>query len=174
VPASERARELALAAAQAAADKKAHDIVIIDVADQLVITDAFLLAAAPNERQVQAIVDAIQEKLLDLPEKAKPVRREGERAGRWVLLDYIDLVVHVQHSEEREFYSLDRLWKDCPTIPFEDSALANRDQASLGLDEHGNGAGGLSGDDLADNDLGERDLAGSARSSRAATAGDAA
>jgi ribosome-associated protein len=68
-------------------------------------------------------VDAIEEKLLELPEKAKPVRREGERAGRWVLLDYVDLVVHVQHSEEREFYSLDRLWKDCPTIPFADRDL---------------------------------------------------
>jgi len=127
VPASERAVELALAAAQAAADKKADDIVIIDVADQLVITDAFLVASAPNERQVQAIVDAIEERLLDLPEKAKPVRREGERAGRWVLLDYVDLVVHVQHSEEREFYSLDRLWKDCPTIPFVDRDLVQAD-----------------------------------------------
>ena len=78
MPASERAVELALAAAQAAADKKADDIVIIDVADQLVITDAFLVASAPNERQVQAIVDAIEEALLALPEKAKPVRREGE------------------------------------------------------------------------------------------------
>jgi ribosome-associated protein len=129
VPASERAIELALAAAQAAADKKANDIVILDVADQLVITDAFLVASAPNERQVQAIVDAIEERLVELPEKAKPVRREGERAGRWVLLDYVDLVVHVQHSEEREFYSLDRLWKDCPTIPFVDRDLvpAERD-----------------------------------------------
>jgi ribosome-associated protein len=129
VPASERAIELALAAAQAAADKKANDIVILDVADQLVITDAFLVASAPNERQVQAIVDAIEERLVELPEKAKPVRREGERAGRWVLLDYVDLVVHVQHSEEREFYSLDRLWKDCPTIPFIDRDLvpAERD-----------------------------------------------
>jgi ribosome-associated protein len=127
VPASERAVELALAAAQAAADKKADDIVIIDVADQLVITDAFLVASAPNERQVQAIVDAIEERLLDLPEKAKPVRREGERGGRWVLLDYVDLVVHVQHSEEREFYALDRLWKDCPTIPFVDRDLVQAD-----------------------------------------------
>jgi len=127
VPASERAVELALAAAQAAADKKADDIVIIDVAEQLVITDAFLVASAPNERQVQAIVDAIEERLLDLPEKAKPVRREGERGGRWVLLDYVDLVVHVQHSEEREFYSLDRLWKDCPTIPFLDRDLVPAD-----------------------------------------------
>lgn len=124
MPASERAHELALAAAQAAADKKANDIVILDVADQLVITDAFLLASAPNERQVLAVVDAIEERLLQLPEKAKPVRREGERSGRWVLLDYVDIVVHVQHSEEREFYALDRLWKDCARIPFLDRDLA--------------------------------------------------
>jgi ribosome-associated protein len=124
----DRARELALAAAQAAADKKADDIVIIDVGDQLVITDAFLIASAPNERQVQAIVDAIEESLLQLPEKAKPVRREGERAGRWVLLDYIDIVVHVQHSEEREYYALDRLWKDCPIVPFVDRDLVNADR----------------------------------------------
>lgn len=121
--ASERAREMALSAAQAAADKKAQDIVLIDVADQMVITDIFVLASAPNERQVQAIVDAIEEALVSLPEKAKPVRREGERSGRWVLLDYVDIVVHVQHTEEREFYALDRLWKDCPTIPFVDRAL---------------------------------------------------
>ena len=129
MPASERAVELALAAAQAAADKKANDIVILDVSDQLAITDAFVLASAPNERQVQAIVDAVEERLLGLPEKAKPVRREGQRSGRWVLLDYVDIVVHVQHSEEREFYALDRLWKDCPTIPFVDRDLvpAERD-----------------------------------------------
>jgi ribosome-associated protein len=127
VPASERSVELALAAAQAAADKKAENIVIIDVADQLVITDVFLVASAPNERQVIAIVDAIEERLLGLPEKAKPVRREGERAGRWVLLDYVDIVVHIQHDEEREFYSLDRLWRDCPTIPFVDRDLVEAD-----------------------------------------------
>jgi ribosome-associated protein len=128
VPASERAVELALAAAQAAADKKANDIVILDVAEQLVITDVFVVASAPNERQVQAIVDAIEERLVELPEKAKPARREGERAGRWVLLDYIDIVVHVQHSEEREMYALDRLWKDCPTIPFVDRDLVPADR----------------------------------------------
>jgi ribosome-associated protein len=127
VPASERALELALAAAQAAADKKADDIAIIDVADQLVITDVFVIASAPNERQVLAIVDAIEERLVQLPEKAKPVRREGERAGRWVLLDYVDAVVHVQHTEEREFYSLDRLWKDCPRVPFVDRDLVDED-----------------------------------------------
>jgi len=131
---------MALAAAQAAADKKAHDIVILDVADQLVITDAFVIASAPNERQVLAIVDAIEEKLLELPEKAKPVRREGERGGRWVLLDYIDVVVHVQHSEEREFYALDRLWRDCPEIPFMDRDLVEAEQGG-GPDAGVGGAG---------------------------------
>ena len=123
------ARRLALVAANAAADKKASDVIVLDVSDQLVITDCFVIASAPNERQVQAIVDAIEERLLGLPEKAKPVRREGQRSGRWVLLDYVDIVVHVQHSEEREFYALDRLWKDCPTIPFVDRDLvpAERD-----------------------------------------------
>ena len=126
MPASERALELALAAAQAAADKKAENIVILDVADQLVITDAFLLASAPNERHVISIVDAIEESLLQLPEKVKPVRREGERAGRWVLLDYVDIVVHVQHSEERGFYALERLWKDCPELELPADAKATR------------------------------------------------
>jgi ribosome-associated protein len=143
VPASERSVELALTAAQAAADKKAQDIVIIDVGDQLVITDAFLLASAPNERQVLSIVDAIEERLLQLPEKAKPVRREGERAGRWVLLDYVDVVVHVQHTEERQFYSLDRLWKDCPVIPFVDRDLA---EAGAGATT---GSGAPAADDVA-------------------------
>lgn len=129
MPATERALELALAAAQAAADKKADNIVILDVADQLVITDAFVLASAPNERQVLAIVDAIEEQLLNLPDKAKPVRREGQREGRWVLLDYVDIVVHVQHTEEREFYTLDRLWKDCPRVPFVDRDLADHEVA---------------------------------------------
>jgi ribosome-associated protein len=114
---------MALTAAQAAADKKAEKITILDVSEHLVITDVFVLASAPNERQVQAIVDAIEEALLLMPEKAKPVRREGERAGRWVLLDFNDIVVHVQHSDEREFYALDRLWKDCPHIEFVDRAL---------------------------------------------------
>ena len=130
MPVTERARELALTAAQAAADKKAQDIVLIDVADQLYITDAFVIASASNERQVGSIVDAIEEALLGLPEKAKPVRREGERQGRWVLLDYIDVVIHIQHAEEREFYALDKLWKDCPTIEFVDRDLAEAESSS--------------------------------------------
>ncbi|PZS36601.1 MAG: ribosome silencing factor [Pseudonocardiales bacterium] len=118
--ASEGATALALAAAQAAADKLATDIAILDVSEQLVITDVFVIASAPSERQVQAVVEEVEERLRGLG--VKPVRREGERAGRWVLLDYIDIVVHVQHLEERAFYALERLWKDCPVIAFADAA----------------------------------------------------
>jgi ribosome-associated protein len=114
VPASDRAIELARIAATAAEDKLATDVLALDVSDQLVITDIFLLASAPNDRQVKAIVDAIEEALL--AQGAKPVRREGTREGRWVLLDYVDVVVHVQHSDEREYYSLERLWRDCPPL----------------------------------------------------------
>jgi ribosome-associated protein len=128
VSATDRATELALAAAQAAADKLAVDIVVLDVSEQLVITDAFLIASAPNERQVQAIVDEIEDRLRPLG--AKPVRREGEREGRWVLLDFVDIVVHVQHAEERTFYELERLWKDCPVIPFTDAAKATAERGT--------------------------------------------
>ncbi len=115
--ATEQARELALIAAHAAAGKKAHEIVLLDVSDQLVITDCFVIASASNERQVQAIVEAVEEKMRYAGTKA--VRREGAREGRWVLLDFVDVVVHVQHAQERSFYGLERLWKDCPTIPFD-------------------------------------------------------
>ena len=112
--ASPRAVELVTAAALAAADKLGQHIEAFDVSDRLAITDAFLLASAPNDRQVKAIVDEIEERLRAL--EAKPVRREGMQEGRWVLLDYGDIVVHVQHAEERVFYALERLWKDCPVV----------------------------------------------------------
>jgi ribosome-associated protein len=122
MPATERAVELLTAAAEAAHDKLAENVVAFDVSEQLAITDAFLIASATNDRQVRAIVDAIEEKLRGLD--AKPVRREGEREGRWVLLDYLDVVIHVQHDEERTFYSLERLWRDCPVIPLPESVPA--------------------------------------------------
>ena len=112
--ATDEARRLALVAANAAADKKAHDVMVLDVSDQLVITDVFVIASAPNERQVGAIVDAVEEALFKLG--AKPLRREGKGAGRWVLVDFGDVVVHVQHAEDRVYYALERLWKDCPLI----------------------------------------------------------
>ena len=104
-------------AAQAAADKRGRNIVAFDVSEQLSITDVFLIASANNERQVGAIVDGVEEALLKTGRK--PVRREGDRENRWVLLDYIDFVVHAQHTEERSLYNLERLWKDCPQMPLE-------------------------------------------------------
>lgn len=118
--ATDRAVELVNIAAEAASDKLAQEVVAFDVSDQLVITDAFLLCSAPNDRQVRSIVDEVEERLREAG--AKPVRREGERDGRWVLLDYIDIVVHVQHEEERGTYGLERLWKDCPVITLPESA----------------------------------------------------
>ena len=118
--ATDSAREVALIAAAAAADKLATDIVVLDVSEQLVITDCFVLASAKNERQVNAVVDEIEEQLRR--HDTKPVRREGTREGRWVLLDFMDVVVHVQHVEERTFYGLERLWKDCPRIEFDAAA----------------------------------------------------
>lgn len=113
--ATDRALQLVHLAAQAASDKLATEIVAFDVSEQLVITDAFVLCSASNERQVKAVVDEVEDKLREAG--AKPVRREGERDGRWVLIDYAEIVVHVQHSEERSFYALERLWRDCPVIP---------------------------------------------------------
>ena len=112
--ASAEAILMATVAARAAADKLAQDIVVIDVSGQLVITDCFVIASAANERQANAIVDEVEEKMRIAG--YKPARREGAREGRWVLLDFIDIVVHIQHTDERNFYALDRLWRDCPVV----------------------------------------------------------
>ena len=112
--ATDHALELVAVAAQAAHDKKADQVLAFDVSEQIAITDAFVLASATNERMVGAIVDEVEDKLRDAG--AKPIRREGHREGRWVLLDYGEIVVHVQHEEERQFYALERLWRDCPSI----------------------------------------------------------
>lgn len=116
--------DLAVAAAEAASDKLAEDVLAFDVSDQLAIADVFLLCSAPNDRQVHAVVDAIEERLAG--EGRNPVRREGERGAHWVLLDYLDLVVHVMHNDDRAFYSLERLWKDCPTVSLPVEAEAGR------------------------------------------------
>lgn len=115
--ASNDAIEMARIAALAADEKLASDVVVLDVSEQLVITDCFVIASAPNERQVNAIVENIEDRLREAGHK--PVRREGTREGRWALIDFVDIVVHVQHTDERNFYALDRLWKDCPEIPVE-------------------------------------------------------
>ncbi|MDQ3383120.1 MAG: ribosome silencing factor [Actinomycetota bacterium] len=116
--ATQRAVDLARAAGAAAQDKMAQEVVGLDVSAQLVLTDVFVIASAPNERQVGAVVDAVQERLLELG--ARAIRREGHREGRWVLLDFGDIVVHVMHAEERAFYDLERLWKDCPEVTLPD------------------------------------------------------
>ncbi|CAJ1501430.1 ribosome silencing factor [[Mycobacterium] holstebronense] len=115
--ATPEAVRMATVAAGAASNKLADDVVVIDVSAQLVITDCFVIASASNERQVNAIVDEVEDKMRLAG--YKPARREGTREGRWTLLDYVDIVVHIQHQDERDFYALDRLWKDCPLVPVE-------------------------------------------------------
>lgn len=112
--ADERSRELTVLAARAAADKKARQVIALDVSERLVLTDVFVVTSGASERQVRAIVDGIEEAMHLAG--AKALRKEGVGEARWVLLDYGDIVVHVQHDEDREFYALERLWKDCPVV----------------------------------------------------------
>jgi ribosome-associated protein len=111
--------ELVVGAAQAAAAKKADRVVILDVSQLLVITDHFLICSGSNDRQVRTIAEEIEKHLLDRY-GVKPFRREGEREARWVLLDYVDFVVHVFRNEERDYYSLERLWADAPRLDFDE------------------------------------------------------
>ena len=138
--ATDRAIELVRDAAEAASDKLADNIIAFDVSDQLIITDAFVLCSAPNDRQVRSIVDAVEERLR--ASGAKPVRREGERDGRWVLLDYGEIVVHVQHEEERLYYSLERIWRDCPVIPLPETVTSGHGRAALDAGTGGGFGGG--------------------------------
>ncbi len=112
--ATDEAITMATVAARAAAEKLAEDVIVIDVSGQLVITDCFVIGSGANDRQVNAIVDEVEDKMRLAG--YKPARREGAREGRWVLLDYVDIVVHIQHRDERDFYALDRLWRDCPVV----------------------------------------------------------
>jgi ribosome-associated protein len=117
VTASTRAIELVKVAAAAADSKQGEDLVALDVSGPLPLTDVFLLVSGRNERNVLAIAGEVEEKMIEAG--AKPLRREGRQEGRWVLLDFGDIVVHVFHEEDRMYYSLERLWKDCPAIPLE-------------------------------------------------------
>lgn len=112
--AEEHAIELTFAAARAAGSKLGKGIVALDVAERLALTDVFLIVSADTERQVSGIVEAVDEAMRHAGSKI--VRREGLQELRWVLLDYGDVIVHIQHVEERDFYGLERLWKDCPEI----------------------------------------------------------
>ncbi|OLT53958.1 ribosome silencing factor [Cellulosimicrobium sp. CUA-896] len=143
--ATERAVELAVIAARAASDRKAEEVLALDVSEQLVLTDVFLLASGTNERQVSAIVDAVEEAMHKAG--AKPIRREGKQESRWVLLDFGDVVVHVQHAEDRLYYALERLWKDCPVIEL--PADARGGDGTAGERDDDDGAIRLSGEPLA-------------------------
>ena len=114
---------LALAAARAASDKLATDLVALDVSEQMPLTDIFLMCSARNERMVAAIADAVDDALRE--EGAPRLRQEGRSEGRWILLDFGDIVVHVFHEEERFYYQLERLWRDCPVV-----SLAGIDEPS--------------------------------------------
>ena len=115
--ATSRALDLAQLAARAADSKQGEDIVALDVSEPLPLTDVFVLVTGRNERNVQAIAAEVEERLIEAG--AKPLRREGRAEGRWILIDFGDVIVHIFHEEERLFYSLERLWKDCPAVPLE-------------------------------------------------------
>jgi ribosome-associated protein len=107
-------RHVAVRAARAAAGKQAQDIVVLDVSELIVITDFFVICSAATQRQAKTLIEAVENALRELG--ARPVRREGEDGSGWWLLDYVDVVVHVFGSEEREYYDLERLWRDAPKL----------------------------------------------------------
>lgn len=106
-----------MAAARAAWDKKARDIIVLDMREVFLLTDYFVICSGGTDRQVGAIQEAVEERLRELG--VKPVRREGEQHRKWVLLDYLDFVVHIFRQEEREYYEIERLWKDAPPVEWE-------------------------------------------------------
>ena len=127
VVATQEAIDLATVAARAAAEKSASTITGLDLSDHMPLTDVFLVVSADNERQVQAIVEAVEEAVreqLDI----KPLRKEGDGPGRWVLIDFGDIVLHAQHDEERDFYDLERLWRDCPHLDLGVTGTADADR----------------------------------------------
>ena len=115
--ASKEALQIVQIAAQAASDKVAENLVALDVTNPMPLTDIFLIVSGRNERQVMAISDGIEDKLLE--SGVKLLRREGKSSGRWILLDFGYVIVHVMHEEERMYYSLERIWSDCPVVPLE-------------------------------------------------------
>jgi ribosome-associated protein len=115
LPASQETKDHTQIAAQAALDKLAENVVALDVTEPFALAEVFLIASAKNERQAMAIAESVEDELSKAGLKAR--LREGYSLGRWVLLDFGDLVVHVMHEQEREYYSLERLWRDCPVVP---------------------------------------------------------
>ncbi|MBE0475545.1 MAG: ribosome silencing factor [Coriobacteriia bacterium] len=133
-------REVARLAAEAAADKKARDVVALDVGDLLVVTDYFVLATGATDRQVRTIAEEVEKRLKERA-GVRAIGREGEREARWVLLDFVDVVVHVFQPGERDFYRLDRLWSDAPRLelPAEVTNASGEGAAAEGAAEGGAG-----------------------------------
>jgi len=123
VTATQKAIDVANMAAKAALDKLGENIVALDVSGPMPLTDIFLLVSGRSERQVAAIADDIEDKLLQAG--VKSLRREGKALARWILLDFGDVVVHIMHEEDRMFYSLERLWNDCPVVKLEANTTAS-------------------------------------------------
>ncbi|MBN1288278.1 MAG: ribosome silencing factor [Actinobacteria bacterium] len=111
--------EFAIEAARAADDKKAADIRIMDMRDALGVTDYFVIASGKTDRQVKRIQSSVEERLGKLG--LKPSHREGEKFGRWILLDYTFIIVHLFLEDDRTFYDLERIWKDVPFIEWRES-----------------------------------------------------
>ena len=130
--ASAHALELLKVAAAAADSKAGEDLVAIDVSNPLPLADIFLIVTGRSERNVVAIAGEIEDKLIEAG--YKPLRREGRAEGRWILVDFGDLVVHVFHEEERVYYSLERLWKDCPVIPIDQASARAIDESDESAD----------------------------------------
>ena len=112
-------RAQVLRAAEAASAKKASDLLILEVGPLVGITDYFLLLSASNERLLGTVVDEV-EAALRMAHGRKPIGREGAKESGWIVLDYGDYVVHAFTAAQREFYSLERLWRDAVTVPFVD------------------------------------------------------
>lgn len=115
MPASEETKAHLNVASQAALDKLGENLVALDVTEPFALAEIFLIVSAKNERQALAIADSVEDELGKIGVRAR--FREGRETGRWILLDFGDLVVHVMHEAERDFYSLERLWRDCPVVP---------------------------------------------------------
>lgn len=109
---------MAIVAAIAASDKKAYDVIVLDMREVLILTDYFVICSGNTDRQVGSIQEAVEERLA--AEGRKPVRREGEQHRRWILLDYLDIVVHIFRQEERDYYEIERLWKDAPQVDWQE------------------------------------------------------
>jgi len=121
-------RTLAVRAARAAAEKQGRDIRVLQVRDLIAITDYFVIVSGATDRQVKAIGDSVEDELRH--SGAKPIRREGERDNRWLLLDYADVIVHVFHEEDRAYYELERLWKDAPAVRWERAATKEKAESA--------------------------------------------